>query len=115
MLVGSGRQTFPLRPPYLDRPTRGQPSRPLHSRPLEVSIVAQEELLYPPDEDRKAMREFLLEHLRSQPARFTASELVAQAHANGAAHFPKRQLKLELSRMLGSSVRMNPNRTLSAK
>lgn len=81
----------------------------------EVDTMTQGGRLYPPDDERQAMRDALLEHLRSRPAHFTASELVGEARANGAAKYPERDLKLELSRMLGSFVRMNPNRTLSAK
>ena len=71
--------------------------------------------IYPPDDVRRDMRRHLLNELTDRPAKLTASEVVDQVRRNGGAAYSKRALTLELSRMLGGSVRMNPNRTLTAK
>lgn len=72
------------------------------------------ERIYPPGDERTAMRKVLSAHLRRHPAQMTASEVVRRVRANGGGEYTERDLTLELSRMLGSSVRMNANRTLSS-
>ena len=61
------------------------------------------------------MRKYLLGELSDHPAKFTASDVVREVRRNGGEDYSDRELTLELSRMIGGSVRMNPNRTLTAK
>ena len=71
---------------------------------------------YPPTDERRAMRRLIMNHLREHPARYAAPTLVTEVMANGGgdAGFDKGELKLELSRMVGTEVRLNANNSLVA-
>lgn len=75
----------------------------------------RDEVNYPPDEQRRAMREVVLAHLARHPAEFTATTLVARIRDDIGDEFTERELRLELSRMLGGPVVMRPNRTLARR
>ena len=71
---------------------------------------------YPPTEERRKIRGLLMKHLREHPAKFSAPTLVAEVMVNGGRDvgIDEGELKLELSRMVGTDVRLNANNTLVA-
>ena len=71
---------------------------------------------YPPNDERRAMRRLLVKHLREDPAQYSATSLVTEVMVNGGrdAGIDVGELKLELSRMMGTDVRLNADNTLVA-
>ena len=62
------------------------------------------------------MRDLIVSELRDHPAEYNADDLVdvVMANGGGTAKVDPGELKVELSRMIGTSVRLNPNNTLVA-
>jgi len=71
---------------------------------------------YPPASDRRVMRALLLRHLHDKPAEFVADALIDHVMANGGGErgVDVTELSFELSRMIGTDIRLNPNNTLVA-
>lgn len=75
--------------------------------------MSDREAFYPPTEVRKSMRRAILNHLESRPGELTASELVKAVCETNGRDYGERDLILELSGMIGSTIRMHPNNTLA--
>jgi len=69
---------------------------------------------YPPTEIRREMRDLLLRHLHEHPAEYAADALIQRAMDSRMPGFNATEIKIELSRMVGTEVRVNPNNTLVA-